>query len=164
MAVWRYCVASAKVIFAGKSTGNALADKLLAALKASQDGLSRDDMRRIVGGRVPAAEINTAPESQRLASAHVHVGRIGAILRAIDDDIAPQIGVRALVRRERDGIGVVGDLRGLAAGGGRADRGDDRYRGEEAGKSVGTHHSIAASSPHWPEIGRAAGVLPAIVR
>ena len=103
-----------------------------------------------------------AAQRLRVTKRHVHILRIGAVLRAIDDDIAPQFGIRALLGGERNRIGAVGDLRGLAAGGGEADPGNDRGRSEKAGKSVGTHVSIAAGTPRRDRSGRAAGLLPAI--
>ncbi len=60
MAVWDYCAASAAHIFGGK-VGDPRIDKILAAILAAGDtGLSRTEIRSIVGGHVPADEIDAA--------------------------------------------------------------------------------------------------------
>ncbi len=58
IAVWDYCAASAAHIFGGK-VGDPFADKILAAIReAGAEGLSRTDIRALVGGHVPAEEID----------------------------------------------------------------------------------------------------------
>jgi Protein of unknown function (DUF3987) len=60
MAVWDYCEASAGYIFGGK-VGDPFADRILASvLEAGDEGLSRTRIRGIVGGHVPAEEIDAA--------------------------------------------------------------------------------------------------------
>jgi predicted ArsR family transcriptional regulator len=48
LAAWDYCEASAKFIF-GDSLGNSDADKILAALRANPQGLTRTEIRDLFG-------------------------------------------------------------------------------------------------------------------
>lgn len=59
LAVWRYCRDSAQYIF-GDATGNPVADKILAALRGSPNGLSRTDIRGIFSRNRSEAEISRA--------------------------------------------------------------------------------------------------------
>jgi hypothetical protein len=60
IAVWDYCAASAAHIFGGK-VGVPFADKILTAIReAGPEGLSRTEIRAVVGGHVPAEEIDGA--------------------------------------------------------------------------------------------------------
>jgi hypothetical protein len=72
LAVWRYCDDSARCLF-GSSLGDRTADELLAALRASEDGLTRSQMSIDVFGRHKGAdEIGRALlllEGQNLAHA-----------------------------------------------------------------------------------------------
>src|SRR6266540_2881268 len=52
--LWSYCAASARMIF-GDSTGNARADRLLAAIRTKRpDGLDRAEWHRVLGGNLRA--------------------------------------------------------------------------------------------------------------
>ncbi len=53
-AVWRYCFASAEMIFRN-STGNALADKVLNLIKNRENGVSRWEIHQTVGKQIKAA-------------------------------------------------------------------------------------------------------------
>lgn len=65
LAVWKYCEESARHIF-GKGTGDELADRILAALEhAGAQGLTREDIRSVVGGRVSGQRVTTALEKLR---------------------------------------------------------------------------------------------------
>ena len=60
VALWQYCENSASYIF-GAATGNAIADRILAALKdAGAEGLDTEAIYRLFQGNVPAARYNTA--------------------------------------------------------------------------------------------------------
>lgn len=59
LAVWGYCERSARYAF-GNSTGDTLADKVLAELRLTPDGLRRTDIRGLVGGRESEARIEVA--------------------------------------------------------------------------------------------------------
>lgn len=60
LAVWTYCERSVDYIF-GASPGNNIADRILAALgEASTDGLTRTEIRKLVGGRVNVNRIDEA--------------------------------------------------------------------------------------------------------
>jgi hypothetical protein len=59
LALWRYCEDSARYIF-GAKLGDRVADQLLEGLRRRPDGLTRSDMRSIVGGRVTGERIDTA--------------------------------------------------------------------------------------------------------
>lgn len=48
LAVWRYCEASARFIF-GNSTGDPIADRIVAALEDEPDGLTRTDLIHLFG-------------------------------------------------------------------------------------------------------------------
>jgi hypothetical protein len=58
-AVWDYCSASAGYVF-GESTGDRLADKILGALRATEMGLTRTQIRELVGGRETEERIDVA--------------------------------------------------------------------------------------------------------
>lgn len=69
-AVWAYCDESAQHVF-GRRTGNKLADRLAAELKERPDGMTRGEIRDLVGGRVSAADIeNALSELANLGVAH----------------------------------------------------------------------------------------------
>lgn len=57
--VWRYANDSVRYIF-GDAIGDPLADKLLRALRASDDGLDREEIRELLGNRTQAAHIERA--------------------------------------------------------------------------------------------------------
>jgi hypothetical protein len=60
VAVWDYAEASAARVF-GETIGDQLADKLRAALvKAGSEGLTRSEIRHLVGGKEPAERIEEA--------------------------------------------------------------------------------------------------------
>jgi hypothetical protein len=60
IAIWDYCAASAAHIFGGR-VGDPFADKILDAIReAGEEGLSRTEIRSVVGGHVPAGEIDRA--------------------------------------------------------------------------------------------------------
>lgn len=59
LAVWRYSEASAKLVF-GDRVGDDIADKILAAVRAAPDGLTRGQIRDLVGGRLPEERIELA--------------------------------------------------------------------------------------------------------
>jgi hypothetical protein len=58
LALWRYCVASVKFVFGGR-TGNALADKILAELRKRHE-MDRENIRALVGCHVKAPLIDEA--------------------------------------------------------------------------------------------------------
>jgi hypothetical protein len=60
LAVWRYCDSSARFLFATGDTGNVDADKLLEALRKSPVGLTRTEIREVVGGRWEQDRIGSA--------------------------------------------------------------------------------------------------------
>lgn len=59
LALWRYCEDSARHIFSAK-LGDRVADQLLKELRGAPGGLTRSDMRSILGGRVTGERIDTA--------------------------------------------------------------------------------------------------------
>jgi hypothetical protein len=60
LAFWHYAAESARYIW-GDKLGDPLADKLLAQLRGQgEDGLSREQMRQLLGGRVSAGAITEA--------------------------------------------------------------------------------------------------------
>lgn len=59
LAVWDYCAASAAYVF-GDSTGDTLADKILHALRAAPMGLTRTQIRELVGGKLTEQRIDVA--------------------------------------------------------------------------------------------------------
>ncbi len=59
LALWRYCEDSARHIF-GATLGDRVADQLLEKLLGAPGGLTRSDMRLILGGRVTGDRIDTA--------------------------------------------------------------------------------------------------------
>jgi hypothetical protein len=61
LAVWRYCRASAAHIF-GKSLGDWMADEILRELRAADDGLTRTDIRNLLGRNQGAGRIGAALE------------------------------------------------------------------------------------------------------
>jgi len=61
LALWRYCEDSARYIFGGK-LGDHAADRLLEALRETPAGLTRSDMRSLLGNRIASERIDTALE------------------------------------------------------------------------------------------------------
>ena len=59
LALWRYCEDSAHHIF-GAKLGDHIADRLLEALREQPAGLTRSDMRSVLGNRIPGERIDTA--------------------------------------------------------------------------------------------------------
>jgi hypothetical protein len=59
LAVWQYCEDSAKYIF-GMNLGDKVADEILAALRASDDGLAKTEINNIFNRNRTAKEIETA--------------------------------------------------------------------------------------------------------
>lgn len=59
LAVWRYCEQSAQYIF-GANSGNPMADAILAALKEHEEGMSRTEIRKLLGTHAKKEEIETA--------------------------------------------------------------------------------------------------------
>ncbi len=59
LAVWRYCEDSARYIF-GDQLGDPVADAILAALRESSEGLTRNDIRELFGRNKSSARIATA--------------------------------------------------------------------------------------------------------
>jgi hypothetical protein len=59
LAVWDYCHASAGYVF-GEATGDPLADRIRDGLRAAQAGLTRTQIRELVGGREPEERIEIA--------------------------------------------------------------------------------------------------------
>ena len=61
LAVWDYCYSSAALLF-GVSTGNPIADRIREAIQASNDGLSKYQIRRLFHGHVEGSRIDAALE------------------------------------------------------------------------------------------------------
>jgi hypothetical protein len=61
LAVWEYCSASASLFF-GTSTGDHTADRILEAINASTDGLSRTQMSALFHGHLSSNRIDAALE------------------------------------------------------------------------------------------------------
>jgi hypothetical protein len=59
LAVWDYCYASASLLF-GMSTGDPIADRIRQAIEASNEGLSKYQIRRLFHGHVEANRIDAA--------------------------------------------------------------------------------------------------------
>jgi Protein of unknown function (DUF3987) len=59
LAVWDYCLASARFIF-GAALGDATADEILRVLRARPEGVTRNDIREHFGRNKPSAEIDRA--------------------------------------------------------------------------------------------------------
>lgn len=94
IALWEYCEASVRFVF-GDSTGDPLADDLLALIRRSGDGITRSELREFIGSKTPADRIGRA---------------LGLLLRA------------GLARSEtRETGGRPAELWFAAARGGRAD-------------------------------------------
>lgn len=65
--VWKYCEESAEFIFGG-ATGDSTADQILAGLKGHVNGLTRDEIRKLIfAGHKPADEITRALNALRSA-------------------------------------------------------------------------------------------------
>jgi hypothetical protein len=62
LAVWDYCYSSAALLF-GTSTGDPIADRIREAIQASNDGLSKSQIRRLFHGHVEGSRIDAALES-----------------------------------------------------------------------------------------------------
>lgn len=60
LAVWRYCDASARFLFAREGTGSKDADKVLEAIRARVGGMTRTEIRELVGGRWDQTRIEEA--------------------------------------------------------------------------------------------------------
>lgn len=60
-AIWNYCESSAAHIF-GDRLGDKTADRLLSELRDRPQGMTRSEMREMLGGRVPAERIDLALE------------------------------------------------------------------------------------------------------
>ena len=58
-AVWRYSYDSARFIF-GDRVGDSVTDRILTALNQAPEGMTRTDIRELLGGRIAAARIDTA--------------------------------------------------------------------------------------------------------
>ena len=61
LALWRYCEDSARCIF-GARLGDHVADRLLEAMREKPAGLTRSDIRSVLGGRISGERIDTALE------------------------------------------------------------------------------------------------------
>ena len=61
LAVWDYCYSSASLLF-GMSTGDPIADRIREAIQASNDGLSKYQIRRLFHGHVEGSRIDAALE------------------------------------------------------------------------------------------------------
>jgi hypothetical protein len=59
LAVWDYAAASAGYVF-GEATGDPLADKILRALRTIPAGLTRTQIRELIGGKTPEQRIEVA--------------------------------------------------------------------------------------------------------
>jgi hypothetical protein len=59
LALWRYCEDSARHIF-GAKLGDHIADRLLESLREQPAGLTRSDMRSVLGNRISGERIDTA--------------------------------------------------------------------------------------------------------
>jgi hypothetical protein len=59
LALWRYCEDSARYIF-GAKLGDHVADRLLEAMREKPTGLTRSDIRSILGNRITGERIDTA--------------------------------------------------------------------------------------------------------
>lgn len=69
LALWRYAEESARYIF-GDATGDAVADRIMEALRTAPDGLSRNEIRDLFARNVSAGRIATAhSELERLERA-----------------------------------------------------------------------------------------------
>jgi hypothetical protein len=77
LAVWDYCSASATVLF-GVSTGDPIADHIREAIDASDDGLSKYQIRRLFHGHVEGNRIDAALETLlALGALNVHSAATG---------------------------------------------------------------------------------------
>jgi hypothetical protein len=61
LAVWDYCYSSAALLF-GSSTGDPIADRIREEIQASNDGLSKYQIRRLFHGHVEGSRIDAALE------------------------------------------------------------------------------------------------------
>ena len=59
LALWDYCERSVRYIF-GDSLGDPMADEILQGLRTSPQGLTRDEIRQLVGKNVASDRIGTA--------------------------------------------------------------------------------------------------------
>jgi hypothetical protein len=76
LAVWRYCDSSARFLFASDGTSNRDADKLLDAIRKAPGGLTRTEIRELVGGRWDQDRIEAALSLLR-SGGFAHVEREG---------------------------------------------------------------------------------------
>lgn len=104
VAVWDYCHASAAHVF-GAASGDPIADHLRGALEdAAGDGLSRSQIRDMLGGRVPAERIATA------------LGRLEARgIARCDRQPSGQAGGRPTERWTVERVGNPGSVEGTPA-------------------------------------------------
>jgi hypothetical protein len=61
LALWDYSLRSVRYVY-GAALGNPTADRILAELERTPDGLTRTDIRSLVGGKVSEAQIEVALE------------------------------------------------------------------------------------------------------
>lgn len=59
IALWEYCEASVRCVF-GDSTGDPLADELLALIRKAPNGITRSELREFIGTKTPAERIGRA--------------------------------------------------------------------------------------------------------
>lgn len=59
LAVWDYCAASAAYLF-GHSTGDDVADRILSGLRRARNGMTRTEIRELVGNKLTEARIGHA--------------------------------------------------------------------------------------------------------
>jgi hypothetical protein len=92
LAVWDYCSASASLLF-GTSTGDPTADRIKEALDASQDGLSRKQIRGLFHGHLSSERIEAALQQlMSLGVLNQHIqpsrgGRRSTLWTAIPDGV-----------------------------------------------------------------------------
>jgi hypothetical protein len=89
LAVWDYCYASASLLF-GMSTGDAIADRIREAIQASNEGLSKHQIRRLFHGHVETSRIDAALETLLALGAIFNsseptAGRSASLWSAIND-------------------------------------------------------------------------------
>jgi hypothetical protein len=92
--MWDYCSYSAKSLF-GTCVGDSVADRILEALQAAENGLTRQQIRRLFHGHVSGSSIDQALE--KLSSLGIATsryissrGRLTALWSATGHDYAEQ--------------------------------------------------------------------------